>query len=251
MSIPGKEVFRCYDEWGPVSVYELPPYRYLAFGEGGEQSCMLMGAPHTLVHQYAQAMMLALLVVPAPGDVLVLGLGAGSLVNALLTQADVRAVTVVELRRAVVNVATEWFSFMPDQRLQLVISDARDYLGLNEAGYDLLMADLYTDEGMDACLQAPEFLADCYHSLNDDGVLVLNLWGDERSLDRGLQCTVGELFDGGLWLCPVEEGNIILFAFKGRTPELAPRRLLAAAKLRAKTLGYPLNKLVFGLKPLA
>ena len=244
MSVPGKEIFRCYDEWGPIRVHELRPYRYLAFGDGGEQSCVLHGAPAQLVHQYAQAMMLSLLMVERPRSVMVLGLGAGCLVSALLALPDLERVTAVELRPKVVSVAKEWFGFAPDQRLTLVLSEAGAYLQGSDGEHDLLFGDLYNDEGMEALQLAPDFLADCYNQLHDEGVLVLNLWDNGNGVGHDTLVSIHELFDGGCCLCPVEEGNIVLYAFKGRAPQLSERRQLAAAKQRGKQLGFPLQRLL-------
>jgi len=248
MSVPGKEIFRCYDQWGPIRVHEQRPYRYLAFGDGGEQSCVLHGAPAQLVHQYAQGMMLALLLVEQPRSVMVLGLGAGCLVNALLALPDVEQVTAVEMRPKVLSVAKEWFGFAPDKRFNIVIAEAGEYLQGTDGSHDLLFGDLYNDEGMEMLQVSPDFLADCYNQLHDDGVLALNLWDSGNGVDHALLVSIDELFDGGCWLCPVEEGNIVLFAFKGEMPALSERRLLAAAKQRAKQLGFPLHSLLRAIR---
>lgn len=248
MSVPGKEIYRCSDEWGPIRVHEQLPYRYLAFGDGGEQSCVLYSNPAQLVHQYAQGMMLSLLLVQKPRSVMVLGLGAGCLVSALLSLPDVEQVTAVELRPKVFSVAKEWFGFSPDKRFKLVLDDAGEYLQGNDGEFDLLFGDLYTDEGMEPLQVSPDFLADCYNQLHDDGVLALNLWDNGNGVGHETLVSIHELFDGGCWICPVEEGNIVLIAFKGDAPPLSERRMLARAKQRSQQLGFPLQRLLSALR---
>ena len=62
----GIEVYCCYDEYGPLRVFDDGPYRYLTFGEGGEQSRIDMNNRAHPVYEYTQAMLLALLFTPAP-----------------------------------------------------------------------------------------------------------------------------------------------------------------------------------------
>ncbi|MFC6671402.1 hypothetical protein [Marinobacterium aestuariivivens] len=65
-TLPGRELHRAYDDWGPVRVIEDGPRRYLSFGYGGEQSCIDCENPALPVFEYVQAMLLALLYMPAP-----------------------------------------------------------------------------------------------------------------------------------------------------------------------------------------
>ncbi len=60
MSLPGKEISRSYDDYGPVIVMDDGNKRYMAFSENDEQSCLLKSEPYLLQHDYCRAMMLVL-----------------------------------------------------------------------------------------------------------------------------------------------------------------------------------------------
>lgn len=247
MSLPGQELFRCYDQHGQIRVLEDGPHRYLAFGDGAEQSCIYSHDPTRLVHQYTQGMMLALLYLPAPNHATVLGLGAGSLVNALLACRPSLRVTAVELRPLVVTVARQWFGFQDSERLQLCIEDAGTYMAADATETDILMADIYDDQGMDDTQLRVDFLSDCYHRLSARGILVLNLWDQHNGAHPLALDRLGMLF-GDCLVCPIDEGNLIAFAFKGGTPELNQRRLMPEARRLATRLEIPLQRLVGRLR---
>ena len=59
----GKELYRYYDEYGPLQVFDDGNKRYLSFGDGDEQSCQLKSDPLQLQHDYSRAMLLVLLFV--------------------------------------------------------------------------------------------------------------------------------------------------------------------------------------------
>ena len=139
----GLEIHRCYDEFGPIRVFENGALRYLAFGETAEQSCVNLLHPSKLVYEYTQAMMLALLYLPKPKQVTFLGLGAGSLVHALHHYDQNLDIKVVELRAKVVEVAQEWFALDVFPELTLKIGDAAEYIAHKHPLSDLIFADIY------------------------------------------------------------------------------------------------------------
>ncbi|WP_432470899.1 spermidine synthase [Amphritea sp. HPY] len=258
----GVEVFRCYDEFGPIQVFDEGPYRYLTFGEGGEQSRILVDTPAVPIYQYTQAMLMALLFQPAPGQVTLLGLGAGSLANALLDYSDSVTVTAVELRPQVLAVAQRWFQLSSSPRLTIHIRDACHYISqfshqleqqstadnsLDDAPADLIFTDIYSDQGMQHEQLDPNFIFDCYTSLSDQGVLVLNLWDEGKGFHPLARERLTQQF-GEQWIyCPVDSGNLIVFAFKGGVPEISQRRLIPLANKLGKQLNVPFKRLLNNL----
>lgn len=180
----GREIHRRYDEWGPVVVMEDDNKRYLSFGTLDEQSCIAKKAPLQLQHEYTRAMASVLLMFPLsalPTRITLLGVGGGSLASVfhhLLPSAQLHA---VELRRAVLLVAQQYFGLPRSPQLMLHQADALTYLQhATVNSCDLLICDLYLADGLyDAQLHA-EFIQLCAQHITSDGWLVLNLWKEHR-----------------------------------------------------------------------
>ncbi|MEH6472978.1 MAG: fused MFS/spermidine synthase [Halopseudomonas sp.] len=249
MSIPGIEVHRCYDDWGPIRVFEDGLRRYLAFGDDAQQSCIDLLEPATLVYQYTQAMMLAMLYHPKPNRVTLLGLGAGSLVHSLHQLDPELQLDVVELRPLVAEIAQQWFDLPQSSQLALHLQDASVYMAQATEQSDLIFADIYNDSGMIESQLNVEFLQHCHRSLSPDGVLVLNLWEEGRGLHPLAMQRLHDQFGDQCMTCLVEDGNLIAFAFKGGVPQDNPRRLQPIAKKLGRRLNIPLHKLVGQLQP--
>ncbi|RTE66618.1 hypothetical protein EH243_05920 [Amphritea opalescens] len=243
-TMQGTEITRQFDEHGPIYVYDDGPYRYMSFGSGGEQSRIDRSRPDYPVYQYLQVMLLGLLYQPAPQQALMLGLGGGSLVHALLSYSANLEITVAELRQQVLNTATEYFQLPDTPRLTITISDAMEYLCQQNSTYDLIFTDLFSDTGMQHQQLQKEYLEQCYRLLSDQGVLVLNLWDEGHGYHPRANQQLSDLF-GDNWLCcTVDSGNLIAFGFKGGKPESNPRALLNGAKKLEKRLGFPARKLL-------
>jgi spermidine synthase len=135
-TLPGKEIACLYDNQGPVRVFDDGNKRYLSFGAGDEQSCMVKANPGFLQYDYNRAMILVMLLCQ-PTNIVVLGLGGGTLPNCLLRNFPEVLITVVELREVVINIASKYFALPQDERLSVINDNALDYLqkhGLQKHG---------------------------------------------------------------------------------------------------------------------
>ena len=72
--ITEKEIYRSFDEYGLLRVFEDGNKRYLAFAEDDEQSCQLKSEPLLLQHDYTRAMLLVLLFTQ-PQNIMLFGAG--------------------------------------------------------------------------------------------------------------------------------------------------------------------------------
>lgn len=245
MSSLGKEIFRTYDEFGPVQVFDDGSRRYLSFGDDREQSCLLTAEPQRLQHDYARAMLLALLFVE-PRDAILFGLGGGALPSCLYHHFPELALRVVELRPAVIKIAYRHFQLPRDARLQVLAMDAGEFLDdSSQAGADILFSDIYRAEGIDAQQLQPWFIERCAELLSPTGWLVLNLWQDHRG-ERDIMDALGEWF-ADVRVCATADGNWIVFA--GKRPDSTDG---ATLRQRARELSRKLGcNITDNLKRLA
>lgn len=213
-----KEIHRCYDEFGVIRVLDDGNFRFLAFGDGGEQSCVNWSHPERLVHDYTKTMLMSVGFAPRATHATVIGVGAGSLITALHHVNHTLLIQAVELRKLVIDVAEEWFDFKPCSSVTLTVADASAYLCSSPVYTDLLLIDIYNDEGIDEGVSDYEFIADCYEALNPEGVLVMNLWHESSGLHRRVLKHIRRYFSTNVFIQSLNDGNIVVFAKKSKAP---------------------------------
>jgi spermidine synthase len=209
-----------------VLVYEDAGLRYLCFTRNcniGRQSGMDVAHPQRLVFDYTRMMMAALFLVPEPKDVLVIGLGGGSLPRALAGVVPRARIDVVEIDPAVVRVAQRYFRFAPAANLPVYEEDGRAYVRRAlRAGrkYDLIMLDAYDHEYIPEHLLTQEFLREVRGLLRAGGVVAANTFSASRlyhSESVTYRSVFGEFYN-------LKGRNRVILACNGTLPPLATIR---------------------------
>ena len=175
----GRLVHRAASPDGLVEVVDTGEIRALHFGTSSRQSGMWMRYPHRLQLPYTRAMMSFLLLLPAPPrDVLLLGLGGGSIAKFLLHHFPACRIHAVERNPEVVRVAHEYFALPRDERLRIFVDDAAHFITrvAEPDYYDAVLVDAFGPAGAADCVTRPPFIQECRSTLNCQGVLALNLW---------------------------------------------------------------------------
>lgn len=252
MSVPGKEIFRQHDHFGPVMVFEDGNKRYMAFDQRDQQSCQLITDPAYLEYDYTRAMLLALLLCPSPQRSLLLGLGGGSLACCLHHYWSTLHITAVELRPAVIALASSHFQLPQSSRLTVVEANARDYLRQQEHNnttddtplYDIIFSDIYSTGGMDDLQCQEDYLDQCQALLNHNGWLVLNFWQDDYD---DVILTLLKTWFTDVRICITQSGNWVIFACLD-TPPLSNKQLSEQAKSLSKKLDFTLLPLLARLR---
>ncbi|MBX0291291.1 fused MFS/spermidine synthase [Hymenobacter sp. HSC-4F20] len=113
----------------------------------------------------------------AAGNVLVLGLGGGSVVQMLRQEYQVTgAITAVELDPVVIQVAGEEFGIRPDAQLRIVCADAFTWVATAPAqAFGLIVVDLFVDLDLPAGLYTPGFWQHLWRLLRPDGYVLVNI----------------------------------------------------------------------------
>ena len=113
-------------------------------------------------------------------NVLILGGGDGLAIREVAKYADVKAITLVELDAAMIDLARTHSVFvgankksLTDPRVRVVIGDAGAFLARSDSLFNVIIVDLPDPKGPDlARLYAREFYRLCARHLTADGVLV-------------------------------------------------------------------------------
>ncbi|MDO8892094.1 MAG: polyamine aminopropyltransferase [Sulfurimicrobium sp.] len=205
-------------EQGVVDVSERDGVRFLHLGSDTVQSAMRVKAPNDLELAYTRAMMGFLLFHPGPRNILMIGLGGGSVAKFVYHKLPSVRTHVVEINPQVVAAArSHFFVPEPDQRLRIEIADGVDHVRNHPASCDVLMVDGYDDRSLVEALASQSFFDDCAAALTPDGVLVVNLWGSDKLFDVYFR-RIEASFNGLVLSMPTGRmSNIIVFGFK-RSP---------------------------------
>jgi len=205
------------------------------------QTVMSKAEPDVLMPGYGPRMMLALLFLPAPRQIALIGLGGGGLVKFCRRHLPQASLTVLELDDAVIAWRDTFGLPADDDRLRVCRQDGAEFVRDHPGALDLLMVDAFDTHGFAPALSNRDFVADACAALARSGLLVVNLAGPSGAY-ADFVAAVRDVFDDRLLVVPVpEDGNHVLIAFKDPAMRPVWRRLhtLAAQMLSRHHLDYP------------
>ena len=203
---------------GGAYVYSRLRTTELRFVDDVGQSRMARFAPHRLVVPYTRTMLGALVLVPQPRDVGLVGLGGGSQAKFLHRHLRGANIEALEISGDVIALRRRFRIPDDDARFRVVQADAALALRERVGGYDLLLTDAYDVGGIPQALSTARWYADCRDSLREGGALATNLYRTdvERHL-RLLRNTFGA--EHVALTRETEQNNCVAFAWR---PPLAP-----------------------------
>jgi spermidine synthase len=194
----------------------------------GRESCKYMSRPDVFVFEYAQLMMTALYVNPRPRNILIIGLGGGTLPSALQELVPDAKIDVVELDGAVARVAERYFDFRKTPNTRVFIEDGRVFvkrMGRQRAQYDMVMLDAFESDYIPEHMLTQEFLREVRAIMAPRGVLAANTWSTSGLYDHE-STTYASVF-GRFY--NLKLGNRIILTRLGGLPTAAELRANAQA----------------------
>jgi spermidine synthase len=236
-------------KFAPITLSEEGGVLFLHFGTPWVQGAMRRRKPDWLELEYAQQMMAWMLFMPASRRIVQLGLGSGALTKFCLRHFADSEVIAVELNAAVVAVCRTMFKLPSDHdRLTVLEMDAMDFVAdpSNRGSAGVLQVDLYDATVKGPVLDTPEFYRACARTLEPQGIMTVNLFGDHPSYAKNLKA-MRAAFAEVLCLPPVHEGNVVALAFKS-APALDITALYTRASEIHNETRLPAKSWVNGLK---
>ena len=197
-----------------LEVTEERGMRVLHLGSRAIQSAMRITRPWDLELAYTRAMMGFLMFNPMPQDVLMIGLGGGSLAKFIRKQRPQTRITAVEIDPRVIAAARTHFELPPDdETLSVIEADGALYVRQHPACADVILLDGFDAGNQVAALATQTFYAACRRALKPGGVLVVNLWGRDSEFAEYL-ARLARAFDGEVgWISVQYKTNVIVFGF--------------------------------------
>lgn len=234
-----------------VYVSEKFGVRSLHIGSDTVQSAMRISRPHDLELSYTRSMMACLLFHADPHNVLMVGLGGGSVAKYVYHQFPDAKVRVLEIDPQVAAIARQCFLVPPDDvRFQVIIGDGAEYMSRGDVQADIIMVDGYNAESHVEELATREFYGHCRERLAPAGVLVVNLWGGDRQFNEVLKRIEDAFPQGTLCLPARKPGNVIAFAFRDSPGLLRWDGLEQRARSLEARYGLEFPQFVAGLRTM-
>jgi spermidine synthase len=234
-----------------VYISERHGVRSLHIGTDTVQSSMRLARPNDLELSYTRSMMAFLLFVAHPADVLIIGLGGGSLAKFIFHRFPDARIRAVEINPQVVSIARQYFNVPPDEeRFRIIVGDGAEYVQQEDVHADVLLIDGYEGDAHVEELASPAFYAACRSRLNPGGVMAVNLWGGDK-LFYTLSKRIEDAFPGGTLCLPAERpGNIAVFGFERNPGMLAWSELEHRARTLEAQYGLEFTRFVQSLRKM-
>lgn len=206
-----------------LTVAEGDGRRNIYLDGGILQSSMLLADPSGLCLDYSLAMMSCLLFTPAPGRVLLVGLGGGSIVKFLLRACPEARIDAAEISWQVIRAAREYFLLPANERLEVINAPGEEVVAAQLAAggnYDLILIDAFDDSGPARGLLEEQFVNNCRALLAGGGVFAMNLWNRPEDNFPANFARLSSLFEGRTYkiLLDGAHRNSIVFGFNHALP---------------------------------
>lgn len=219
-TVPGETA---QPEEGLLSVRQSPYAEIRVFDWDNTRALMIDGGGHSVVepgnwrsmYPYVVVMDIDKFLFEEPGDLLVLGLGGGSVVKSFAKSGW--TVDAVEIDPVIVRTARKYFG-LDSKDATVFTMDARRYLRTHDKRYDIIILDAFGSSAIPFHLVTTEAFAEVADHLKPDGVFSINFEtvGWHHPLTAALTATLQEHFSNVVALPMAEPpnklGNMVMTA---------------------------------------
>ena len=147
------------------------------------QSCLYKSKPQQLVFNYTKQLLTALLVNPQPKQILIIGLGGGTMSNTLHQLFPQSHIDNVEIDKSVIKVARQYFGFLENTQIKTYSQDGRVFVKralLKKQAYDWIILDAFNGDYIPEHLMTAEFLEEIKALLSPQGILTANTFSSSK-----------------------------------------------------------------------
>jgi len=195
----------------PIQVIDKTNVRHLRFGNSIRQSSINKEKPFKLQTKYTRDMAKVFdHYKDIPENILVLGLGAGTIPSYLYHRFTNAKIYVVEILPELKEIASDYFSMPRNERLEIVIGDAYDYIKETQIQFDLIFMDVFSKNAIPKKFCTEEFYTGLNRLISADGYVAFNTWIDPSSYSNYIN-KLQNVFDVVIEECVPKSGNHIAF----------------------------------------
>lgn len=169
-----------------ILVDEESNIRCLKFDEKSHktrQSCMYINNKKRLVFNYTKLLFSSLLVTEKLDNILIIGLGGGTMSNALHELYPSAHIHNVEIDPAVIKVAKAYFYFQENEQVVTTEGDGRIFVKrakIKPLRYDLIILDAFNGDYIPEHLMTAEFHQELKQLLTPQGIVAANTFAKSK-----------------------------------------------------------------------
>ncbi len=218
--LPGRVIHRGFWDNKLVEVVENGNSRSLYFSGSILQSRISLSDPHELVLFYPRYMVSALLPQPTPENVLLIGIGAGSLIHFLAHHFPNCNIDAVDNSPRIIDIARGYFFLNESDHIAIHCQDGFEFLEKRskKMQYDIIFIDAFDEKGMANKIYSKDFLSFCNRSLSPKGVISINLWSGDAQKLKKVRKAIHKHSKGRIYIPVNDRENIIALAFTTPVP---------------------------------
>jgi len=235
-------------------IEDCGPLRYLHFHIDNVQSVMQIDDPYALCLAYTRKMMAFLVFNSQPRRILQLGLGGGSLAKFCYRHLPEASIRVIEIDPDVLALRDEFRVPADDERFRVVQGNGVEYVAGAGPREDVIIVDACDQDGLSPTLSAPEFYANLRRRLTLNGVLAVNICGEEWDVESHMARLRGAFGQRLVTLPAREDGNLIVLGFRKEPARWVGAELDAHARQLQEKFGLAFPRFVrqmeYGLRGL-
>lgn len=210
------------EEWNGVLVEIIASdgLRSLFFASRFLQSSMSVDHPERLQLSYTRYMLLGLPALESVQHILIIGIGAGSLIHYCHHHYPESIIDAVDNSPRIIALARQYFMLPENDRVRIHCEDGLSFLEGRAADrdYDLILVDAFDHQGMAANIYSPPFFERCSTVLADDGMLSCNLWSGDDQILATIRQGIAACLDGQIYVPVPDRGNAVILAFRQPVP---------------------------------
>jgi spermidine synthase len=217
MNMQKKTIHRSHWKAQLIEVIDEGDLRSLIFGGSVLQSAMFLSAPQNLALSYTRYMMASLLLDDEPQKILVVGVGAGSLVRFLYHHFPEARIDATDISASVIDLASHFFHLPKSTRVTIHCCDGRDFLHrrTDETNYDLILIDAFDAFGMAETIYNKGFFENCLDHLSINGIVSLNMWSGDQARMAQVAAEITYWYESVVELPVPNRGNVVCLAGRG------------------------------------
>ncbi len=125
---------------------------------------------------YINYFMIPYIMNPNIKNILIIGLGSGKLVDDYYQLfKNIETIDVVDIEENIQEIAVKYFDFIPVKGYKFILQDGITFLRGNKKKYDLIVADVANNEGIDLRFLSDDYFKLIKKSLKKDGIFISNM----------------------------------------------------------------------------